>query len=130
MKNFSHLVLLFVVASLWTAPGPALAQPTLGIAPAANNQSLLYFTPSVTDYILQSATNAASPAWLTVPDAVGVTAVLVSNSLPARFFRLMAAAPPTGMALIPGGAFTLGNSMGDSDITDAAPTNVYVSAFF
>jgi formylglycine-generating enzyme required for sulfatase activity len=38
--------------------------------------------------------------------------------------------PPAGMALIPAGLFTIGNSIGDSDITDASPTNVYVSAFY
>ena len=37
---------------------------------------------------------------------------------------------PPGMALIPAGAFTMGNSIGDSDITDANPTNVTVSAFY
>ena len=37
--------------------------------------------------------------------------------------------PPAGMALIPAGVFTMGNSIGDSDITDANPTNIYVSAF-
>ena len=34
------------------------------------------------------------------------------------------------MALIPAGAFTMGNSIGDSDITDANPTNVAVSGFY
>jgi formylglycine-generating enzyme required for sulfatase activity len=34
------------------------------------------------------------------------------------------------MAFIPAGAFTIGNSIGDSDIPDANPTNVYVSAFY
>ena len=38
--------------------------------------------------------------------------------------------PPAGMALIPAGVFTMGNSIGDSDITDANPTNIYVSAFY
>jgi formylglycine-generating enzyme required for sulfatase activity len=39
------------------------------------------------------------------------------------------AAPP-GMALIPAGAFTMGNSIGDADITDAATVTVNVSAFY
>ncbi len=34
------------------------------------------------------------------------------------------------MVLIPAGSFTMGNSIGDSDITDAIPTNIYVSAFY
>src|SRR5208283_1651380 len=34
------------------------------------------------------------------------------------------------MALIPAGSFTMGNSIGDSGITDAIPTSVYVSAFY
>ena len=37
---------------------------------------------------------------------------------------------PSGMALIPAGSFTMGNSMGDSDITDAKPVTVNVSAFY
>jgi formylglycine-generating enzyme required for sulfatase activity len=37
-----------------------------------------------------------------------------------------------GMALIPAGSFIIGNSVGDTDsgISDAFPTNVYVSAFY
>lgn len=38
--------------------------------------------------------------------------------------------PPAGMVLIPAGFFTMGNSIGDSDITDANPTNIYVSGFY
>ena len=38
-------------------------------------------------------------------------------------------AQTTGMVLIPAGAFTIGNSIGDADITDATPLSVTVSAF-
>ena len=38
--------------------------------------------------------------------------------------------PPAGMVLIPAGVFTMGNSSGDKDITDATPTNIFVSAFY
>jgi formylglycine-generating enzyme required for sulfatase activity len=34
------------------------------------------------------------------------------------------------MAFVPAGLFIIGNSIGDGDITDAIPTNVYVSAFY
>ena len=37
---------------------------------------------------------------------------------------------PLGMVLIPGGAYTMGNSVGDGDITDATPLSVTVSAFY
>ncbi len=38
--------------------------------------------------------------------------------------------PPAGLAFVPAGVFTIGNSIGDSDIADANPTNVTVSAFY
>jgi formylglycine-generating enzyme required for sulfatase activity len=38
--------------------------------------------------------------------------------------------PPAGMAFVPAGSFTIGNSIGDSDITDANPITVDVSAFY
>ncbi|HLX62728.1 MAG TPA: formylglycine-generating enzyme family protein [Planctomycetota bacterium] len=37
---------------------------------------------------------------------------------------------PVGMVLIPAGTFTMGNSIGDGDIIDAAPVAVTVSAFY
>jgi formylglycine-generating enzyme required for sulfatase activity len=40
------------------------------------------------------------------------------------------AATPPGMAVVPAGSFTMGNSIGDSDITDANPINITVSAFY
>ena len=43
---------------------------------------------------------------------------------------LMAFSPPGGMALIPAGSYTMGNSIGDDDITDAGTVGVYVSAFY
>jgi formylglycine-generating enzyme required for sulfatase activity len=43
---------------------------------------------------------------------------------------LMAFNPPTGMALIPAGSYTMGNSIGDGDITDAGTVGVYVSTFY
>jgi formylglycine-generating enzyme required for sulfatase activity len=121
---------LFLVLSLLTGFHSALAQPTVGIAPAGNNQSVLFYPVTSTDFILQSATNLSSPNWVFAGDAVPVKAFTVSNTAPAKFYRLTNSAPPAGMVLIPADQFSMGNWIGDSDITDAAPVNVYVSAFY
>ena len=75
-------------------------------------------------------------------DAVTVNSnATISVSVP-MFYRVRGVVyiPPTtadGMALIPAGSFTMGNYLldgntvtDDPDITDATPTNVYVSAFY
>ena len=115
---------------------PAPAALTLSIT-LTNNQPLLYWPVTATNYALQSSTNLASTNWVFATDAVPATygpdiAMTVTNASTARFFRLISLPATTsdGMALIPAGSFTIGNSIRDSDITDANPTNVYVSAFY
>ena len=132
----TKLQCFFIGLALFSVVHPVLAQPALGIVPT-NNQALLYWSPTATDYVLQSSTNLSSTNWAYVTDAVPATygsqtAVTVTNTLAARFFRLISVPTTTadGMAFIPAGSFTIGNSIGDSDITDANPTNVYVSAFY
>ena len=68
-------------------------QPVFGPPPPLNiattgNQSVLFWPASANNYILQSTTNLASTNWVTATDAVPVTAFTVTNSSPARFFRL------------------------------------------
>src|SRR5664279_4371833 len=68
-------------------------------------------------------------------DAVTVNSNgMISVSVP-MFYRVRGVAQvtnsaPAGMALIPAGSFTMGNSIGDSDILDANPTDITVSAFY
>jgi formylglycine-generating enzyme required for sulfatase activity len=38
--------------------------------------------------------------------------------------------PPAGMAFIPAGSFTMGNSIGDPDVYDADPVTATISAFY
>jgi len=113
--------------TLLAAVCASFAQPALTIAPAGK-QSVLYYSYSPTNYLLQSATNLATPNWVTANDAMPVTATTVSNTVPARFFRLIYTDPPTGMALIPAGSFLMGDTL-DSE-ADATPTNIFVSGFY
>ncbi|MGD1087845.1 MAG: hypothetical protein ABR955_03855 [Verrucomicrobiota bacterium] len=108
---------LFIGLALLASVHPVLAQVTLGIVPT-NNQSLLYWPATATDYVLQSSTNLASTNWVFANDAVPATygsqtAVTVTNTLAARFFRLLLV-PSTadGMAFIPAGSFTMGDTAG------------------
>jgi sulfatase modifying factor 1 len=125
LKPRYSLAALVLLTGVHLAP----AQPTVGIAPAGN-QSVLFYPITATNYFLQSTTNLALTNWVTATDAVTVTAATVSNTSPAKFYRLAYADTPEGMVLIPAGSFIIGNSINDGDIADAIPTNVYVSAFY
>jgi formylglycine-generating enzyme required for sulfatase activity len=129
----TKLRFLFIALALLADVHSAFAQVTnLGIA-AAGQQSLIYWpTSSTTNYILQTTASLSSPNWVTASNAVTVNAVTVTNSAPSGYFRLLVlvSTNPPGMVLIPAGSFMIGNSIGDGDITDASPTNVYVSAFY
>jgi hypothetical protein len=72
---------------IYPAAAPAPTGPQLNIA-AFGNQSVLFYPAWATNYVLQSVTSLASTNWQTVTDGVPVIAVTVTNSLPARFFRL------------------------------------------
>jgi formylglycine-generating enzyme required for sulfatase activity len=90
----------------------------------------------VTDQI-QYCTNLSQTNWVVLTNLVVAQSPYWFEDVAApaasqRFYRVTALAATTsdGMALIPPGSFTMGNSIGDSDIADATPTNVYVSAFY
>ena len=124
----TRLFALILSLILFAGVHPALAQVTgLGIAPA-RNESVLFWPAAATNYVLQSTTNLNSPNWVEVSNAVPLTAVAVTNTSPAQFFRLFNTNPPAGMVLIPAGLFIMGDLL-DGEF-DAIPTNVTVSAFF
>jgi sulfatase modifying factor 1 len=125
----TKLRLLFVVVAMSASVHSTLAQLTnLGIASAGNQTVLFWPTTTLPNYVLQSTTNLALPNWVTVSNAVPATAVTVTNDSPARYFRLIRNTTSDGMAFIPAGFFTMGDTLdGESD---AIPTNIYVSAFY
>jgi len=133
MKTKLHS--LFIGLALLASAYPVVAQPALGIV-ATNNQFILYWPLNVggTNGVLQSATNLVSLNWLSATDAFPVNygsqiAVSVTNAPSARFFQLSLVPPTTnGMALIPAGWFTIGDTL-DGE-TDAIPASVYVSSFY
>ena len=89
---------------------------------------------------IQAKTNLSQTSWAVLTNLLVVQSPylfldVTTGSASSRFYRVLGLTntigPPTsGMVLIPAGSFTMGNSIGDSDIVDANPTNVFVSAFF
>ena len=135
----TKLQCFFIGLALLAVVHPVLAQPALGIVPT-NNQFILFWpvTGGGANGVLQSATNLVSPNWLSATDAFPVDygsqiAVSVTNVSSARYFRLLLV-PPTadGMAFIPAGAFTMGDTVdnGSPANNNIPPLNVYVSAFY
>jgi formylglycine-generating enzyme required for sulfatase activity len=104
----------------------------LSIAPAAN-QVVLSWPTSASNYVLQSTINLFPAAWSMVTNVPVVVngQYTVTNRISGtqQFYRLSQIAIPSGMALIPAGSFTMGDTL-DGEI-DATPTvTVNVSAFF
>ncbi len=117
----------FIALALLVGVHCALGQVTnLGIV-VAGGQSVIYWPMSTTNYVLQSTTNLGSPNWTVEKYPVPVSASSVSNTVPAKFFRLLNTNAP-GMVLIPAGWFTMGDTL--DGLGDAIPKNIYVSAFF
>jgi len=135
----TKLQCFFIGLALLAGVDSVVAQPALGIVPT-NNQFILFW-PVIgggANGVLQSATNLDSPNWLSATDAFPVyygsqMAVSVTNVSSARFFRLLLV-PPTadGMAFIPAGSFTMGDTVdnGSPASNNIPPMNVYVSAFY
>jgi formylglycine-generating enzyme required for sulfatase activity len=136
MKNIIHFQfhgLLIIWLAMLMAVARAAAQATEFYqisGPAAstilsfNQEGMLTWSnalPGAT-YTVQMATAMNPPNWA---DYIQIPTTSALN-----IDKIIDFNPPTGMALIPAGSYTIGNSIGDSDIADAIPTTVNVSAFY
>src|SRR5215469_1023177 len=106
--------IVLTAAALVFGVHSGFAQGTnVGIA-TTGNQSVLYWPNGTINSFVQATTNLASPNWAAPSDAVPVNAITVNNASPSRFFRL--ASLPAGLALVPAGPFTMGDTLdGEAD---------------
>jgi formylglycine-generating enzyme required for sulfatase activity len=129
---------LFIMLALFVGVRPALAQTVALRIAQAGNQVRLSWPVTTTNWVLQGTPSLSPTNWSTnLPAPVvanGQNTVTISISGTQQFYELAAATVPQptttsdGMALIPAGAFTMGDTLdGESD---AIPTNIYVSAFY
>jgi formylglycine-generating enzyme required for sulfatase activity len=126
---------LVVLLALFAGIHSAVAQTTLSIAPAGN-QVVLFWPNTTTNWVLQSATNLLPTIWsnLSLAQVIVNGQNRVTNPISGtqQFYRLSLLDIPSftsdGMALIPAGSFTMGDTLdGESD---AIPISVTVSAFY
>ena len=130
---------IFALLTLLCLPRITHAQISLGLLQTNNNIIVYWTNPSNgTNAVLTSATTLLATSWAAATDAIPYNydskmamQMAKSQSQSLVCFRLYLA-PPTadGMALIPAGTYTIGDIADTNYGGDAAPTNVYISAFY
>ena len=100
---------------------------TNGLAGATGSQGPIGLTGAQGPIGLTGATGLTGPQGpIGLTGAPGPTGATGPQGAPGS----AAPATPPGMVLIPAGTFTMGNSIGDADISDAAPITVSVSGIY
>jgi hypothetical protein len=127
----TKLYSLFIALALMAGVHPVLATTTLSIA-LEGNQVVISWPAAATNCFLQSTTNLSPAAWSNVSAAPFVISgqYTVTNPISGtqQFYQLSQTPIPSGMALIPAGAFTMGDTLDGEN--DAIPISVIVSAFY
>ena len=135
-----HIQNLFITLALSVGLHQASAQNPIITSFSQNGVLVCSGLQTGTVASVEWAASLAGP-WQTNWASLTAVAVATNGTIQASvpmFYRVRGVAAtnaiPTntadGMALIPAGTFIMGNSIGDSDITDANPTNVTLSAFY
>jgi len=129
MKNISKLfgIVLLVLACVSSAMAQTVIN--LGVAAATGGKIYVFWPAGDTNFILQKAASANSTNWVTVTGQTQLTGVGLTNTPPSEFFRLyMNTNVPAGTQQIPGGTFTMGDTL-DGE-ADATPVSVTVNSFY
>ena len=132
MKTSILRLWLALAAFATAATLPAQTVTTLNLVPTPAGGSLVIYWPAaLTNGVIQYSTALTPANWITLSNAVPVQAILVSNTLPAGFFRYyqtsVTVSMNNGMAVISPVPFTMGDTLdGESD---ALPVSVTLSAF-
>ena len=126
---------LFIGGSGSLAGGQEIKLPMLGMSLASPATTVLTWSAAATHYLLQRATNLTSPlVWINATNVTvtsGNTTLATNFVTSARSFFRLGNSVPLGMALIPGGSFTMGNTFGGEGGTNELPTHsVFVSTFY
>jgi formylglycine-generating enzyme required for sulfatase activity len=137
------MVALFAALTVFAAGAEPIAPGELVAPKLEIVGGNLNFTvqPSVVgrSYLLQYADTLQGGTWQDLGGVVigdGNNLVISTPQtagVPRRFYRLALDTPagvPEGFSFIPAGAFTMGRTSGDTDLPDAPPVTVTVSAFF
>jgi formylglycine-generating enzyme len=136
MKTKFHY--LFIVLTFFTSVHQVMGQLPVISSFSQNGQLVCANLATGTVASVEWASSLSGP-WNTNWAGLDTVTVAANGTITVSvpmFYRVRGVAytPPTntsdGMTLIPAGVFTMGNSIGDSDITDANPTNVTLSAFY
>jgi formylglycine-generating enzyme required for sulfatase activity len=133
MKRLPRLLLVALLFSAGFHLGRAQVTNSLSIA-NGGGQTVLFWPASLTNFVVQRASSPNSATWVTVTNAVAVTAVSLPAALSAGYYRLyMNTNIPAGTVIIPAGLYEMGNTVGDADIAsygDSSPVSVTVSNFY
>jgi formylglycine-generating enzyme required for sulfatase activity len=128
--------------ALWLLANPVMFQTAANMGLQSNGLAFTLFWATNTSLVVEACTNLANATWQpvqtnTLSNGISYFSDSQWTNYPSRFYRLSTPPPPppfsipdpaAGMAPIPAGSFTMGDTLdGESD---AVPTSVYVSAFY
>jgi len=136
MKNLIALSLCVASLALWAgAAAPIITNITMvGATPRFGVQSGLVITNQIQYCTSLSQTNWVVLTNLVVAQSPYWFSDVAAPASPQRFYRVLAVypPPPSDMALIPAGSFTMGNCMAtnEGDGFELPLHTVYVSAFY